>query len=65
MDQNNLSTRQQLLTALARQSDALDEYLSTPEDARMASKVIECNRELLAILKGIMDSKPSDSEPPR
>ncbi|ALS98904.1 hypothetical protein [Lacimicrobium alkaliphilum] len=64
MDQNNLSTRQQLLTALARQSDALDEYLSTPDDARMASKVIECNRELLAILKSIMD-KPTDSEPPR
>ncbi|GGD68505.1 hypothetical protein [Lacimicrobium alkaliphilum] len=64
MDQNMVSTRQQLLSALARQSDALDEYLNMPEDAQMASKVIECNRELLALLHQIMDKKPG-SEPQR
>lgn len=64
MDQNNQSTRQQLICALARQSTALDAYLSTPEDAQMASKVIECNRELLNLLKGIMDSQRG-SDPQR
>lgn len=64
MDDNQPSTRQQLLGALARQSDALDEYLSTPEDAQMASKVIECNRELLKLLQQIIDSKPG-AEPQR
>ncbi|WP_088329095.1 hypothetical protein [Lacimicrobium sp. SS2-24] len=64
MDQNSTSPRQQLLCALARQSDALDEYLSTPEDAEMASKVIECNRELLALLQQIMQTRRG-AEPPR